>query len=396
MPKVADHAKSLPASPIRKLTPFAEQAKADGKHVFHLNIGQPDISTPAVFFDAVRNADLDVLAYSPSAGITPLRQKIADYYGRIGTTITTDNILVTTGASEALTFVFNAILDPGDEVIVLEPFYANYLSFCLQNLGTLVPITTSIEDDFALPSIEAFEAKITERTRAIVICNPSNPTGVCYDAATLKQLEAICKKHDLFLITDEVYREFTYGRPMPPSALTLEGMDDHVIVIDSISKRFSACGARIGVLVTRNQSVFDTAMKMAQARLSPPTFGQIGATAVYDLPDSFYREMVAEYSSRRDLLKSSLDKISGVTCPNINGAFYAMVRLPVDDTEKFCRWLLEDFQLDGKTVMMAPGAGFYATEGLGHNEVRIAYVLQESDLAMAIDCLEAGLKEYNA
>ena len=349
-----------------------------------------------MFFDAIRDADLDVVAYSPSAGIAELREKIAKYYGRIGTTITSDNVLVTTGASEALTFVFNAILDPGDEVIVLEPFYANYFSFCLQHLGKLVPITTRIEDDFALPGIEAFEAKISDRTRAIVICNPSNPTGVCYDASTLKQLEAICKKHDLFLITDEVYREFTYGQPMPPSALTLDGMDDHVVVIDSISKRFSACGARVGAMVTRNESLFETVLKMAQARLSPPSFGQIGATAVYDLPDSFYRDTVAEYSSRRDLLKSSLDKIPGVTCPNINGAFYAMVRLPVDDSEKFCRWLLESFQLDGKTVMMAPGAGFYASEGLGHDEVRIAYVLNNKDLAMAIECLDAGLREYNA
>ena len=273
MPTVANHSKQLPASPIRKLTPFADQAKAAGKHVYHLNIGQPDIPTPPSFFAAIRDASLDVLAYSPSAGTIELREKIVDYYGRFGAEISTDNIVVTTGASEALLFVFNAILDPGDEVIVLEPFYANYFSFCLQNLGNVVPITTSIEDDFALPSVEAFEAKITDRTRAIVICNPANPTGVTYDAATLEQLQSICKKHDLYLVADEVYREFIYGSSTPPSALTLEGMEENVIVIDSISKRFSACGARIGCLVTRNEVVFDTVMKMAQARLSPPTFG---------------------------------------------------------------------------------------------------------------------------
>jgi aspartate aminotransferase len=394
MPQVATHAKSLPASPIRKLMPFADRAKAAGKHVFHLNIGQPDISTPPAFFDAVRNSEFDVLAYSPSAGIADLRKKIVDYYSRVGPKITVDNVLVTTGASEALQFVFNAILDPGDEVIVMEPFYANYLSFCLQNLGKIVPVTTCVEDNFALPSVEAFEEKISAKTRAIMICNPSNPTGVCYDESTLRQLEQIAKKHDLFLITDEVYREFIYGESKPPSALTLEGMEEHVIVIDSVSKRFSACGARIGCLVTRNDDVFQSTMKMAQARLSPPTFGQLGAAAVYDLPDSFYQGVVQEYSARRDLVKSSLDQMDGVTCPDINGAFYAMVRLPVEDSEDFCQWILESFSHEGNTVMMAPGAGFYATEGLGKNEVRIAYVLNETDLGSAMACLAAGLKEY--
>ena len=394
MPQIAQHARDLPASPIRKLAPFADSAKKAGKHVFHLNIGQPDIATPPAFFDAVRNADLNVLAYSPSAGIEELRTKIAAYYGRVGTTIGANDIIVTTGASEALQFVFNAILDPGDEVIVMEPFYANYLSFCLQNLGKIVPVSTSVDDNFALPSVEAFEEKISPRTRAIMVCNPSNPTGVCYDEATLRQLEQIAKKHNLFLITDEVYREFIYDSSKPPSALMLEGMDEHVIVIDSVSKRFSACGARIGCLVTRNQQVIQTTMKMAQARLSPPTFGQIGAEAVYDLPSSFYEEVVREYSGRRDLLKASLDKMDGVTCPNINGAFYAMVRLPVENAEHFCQWMLESFDHEGKTVMMAPGAGFYATEGLGKNEVRIAYVLNESDLSSAMECLSEGLKAY--
>lgn len=396
MPQIASHAKHLPASPIRKLVPFADSAKAAGKHVFHLNIGQPDIATPPAYFDAVRGADMEVLAYSPSAGIAELREEIVNYYRRVGPKISVDNVIVTTGASEALQFVFNAILDPGDEVIVMEPFYANYLSFCLQNLGTIVPVTTSVDDNFALPSVEAFEEKITSKTRAIMICNPSNPTGVSYDASTLDQLEQIAKQHDLFLITDEVYREFIYGETKPPSALTLDGMDAHVIVVDSISKRFSACGARIGCLVTRNKEVFDTTMKMAQARLSPPTFGQLGAAAVYDLPDSYYAGVVKEYSARRDLLKKSLDAIEGVTCPNIDGAFYAMVRLPVEDSEDFCRWMLESFDHEGNTVMMAPGAGFYATEGLGKNEVRIAYVLNETDLGKAMTCLAEGLKAYNA
>ncbi len=394
MPQVASHARQLPASPIRKLMPYADAAKSAGRHVFHLNIGQPDIQTPPAFFDAVRNADIDVLAYSPSPGILTLREKIVDYYGRVGPQLSVDNVLVTTGASEALQFVFNAILDPGDEVIVMEPFYANYLSFCLQNLGSIVPVTTSVDDDFSLPSVEAFEEKITPQTRAIMICNPSNPTGVCYSGETLKQLEAIVRKHDLFLITDEVYREFVYGQEMPPSALMLDGMEQHVIVIDSVSKRFSACGARIGCLVTRNADVFDATMKMAQARLSPPTFGQLGAAAVYDLPQSFYENVAKEYSARRDLLKKSLDEIEGVTCPDINGAFYAMVRLPVSDSEVFCQWMLESFEHDNNTVMMAPGAGFYATEGLGKNEVRIAYVLNEADLAAAMTCLAEGLKAY--
>ena len=396
MPQIASHAQALPASPIRKLVPFADAAKAAGKHVFHLNIGQPDIATPPAYFEAVRNADMEVLAYSPSAGIAPLRKKIVEYYGRVGPQISVDNVIVTTGASEALQFVFNAILDPGDEVIVMEPFYANYLSFCLQNLGTIVPVTTSVDDNFALPSVEAFEEKITSKTRAIMICNPSNPTGVSYDASTLDQLETIAKKHNLFLITDEVYREFIYGQTKPPSALTLDGMDEHVIVVDSISKRFSACGARIGCLVTRNKQVYDATMKMAQARLSPPTFGQLGAAAVYDMPESYYAGVVKEYSARRDLLKKSLNEIEGVTCPDIDGAFYAMVRLPVEDSEDFCRWMLESFEHEGNTVMMAPGAGFYATEGLGKNEVRIAYVLNESDLAKAMVCLREGLKAYNA
>ena len=394
MPQVASHARQLPESPIRKLVPFADAAKAAGKHVFHLNIGQPDIKTPAAFLDAVKHSNIEVLEYSPSAGHLGLRQAIADYYARCGPQITPDNVLVTTGASEALNFVFNAILDPGDEVVVMEPFYANYLSFCLQNLGKIVPVTTNVEDNFALPPVEAFEEKISDRTRAIIVCNPSNPTGVTYSAETLEKLRGLVEKHNLFLIVDEVYREFVYTDPSPPSALELEGLDEHVIVIDSTSKRFSACGARIGCLVTRNREVLKATLAMAQARLSPPTFGQIGAEAVFGIDAKYYKEIEDEYRGRRDLLKWSLSKIEGVVCPEIDGAFYAMVRIPVDDSEKFCRWMLESFDHDGNTVMMAPGAGFYATPGLGRDEVRIAYVLNNADLAKAMQCLEAGLKAY--
>ncbi len=394
MPHVASHALQLPQSPIRKLVPFADAAKAAGKHVFHLNIGQPDIKTPAAFLEAVQNSNIEVLEYSPSAGHLGLRQAIADYYARVGPKITSDHVLVTTGASEALNFVFNAILNPGDEIIVMEPFYANYLSFCLQNLGKIVPVTTRIEDNFALPEVAEFEKKITPRTRAIVVCNPSNPTGVTYSAETLEKLRGIVEQHDLFLIVDEVYREFVYTEPSPPSALELEGLDEHVIVIDSTSKRFSACGARVGCLVTRNEEVLKTTLKMAQARLSPPTFGQIGAEAVFGIKSDYYQQIESEYRGRRDLLKWSLNKIDGVLCPEIDGAFYAMVRLPVDDSEKFCRWMLESFEYEGSTVMMAPGAGFYATEGLGRDEVRIAYVLNTADLAKAMSCLEAAVGAY--
>jgi aspartate aminotransferase len=395
MPKISTHALNLPASPIRKLVPFADAAKARGTHVYHLNIGQPDIPTPPEFFAAIQQANLKVLEYSPSAGIKNLREQIVEYYGRLGHAISVDEVLVTVGASEALSFVFNAIMDEGDELIAPEPFYANYLSFCLQNRGKIIPVTSRIEDDFALPPIEDFESRITERTKAILICNPSNPTGVCYLKEALEQLREIAKKHDLFLIVDEVYREFIYSDDdATTSALSLNGIESNVIVIDSISKRFSACGARIGCIVSRNEELVDTITKMAQARLSPPTFGQLGAAAVYKFPQSFYESITQEYSRRRDIVKSSLDEIEGVVCPNIDGAFYAMVRLPVEDSEDFCRWMLESFSHEGATVMMAPGAGFYASENLGKDEVRIAYVLNEKDLQHAMGCLKAGLGEY--
>lgn len=395
MPKFSDRAQRLPSSPIRKLAPFADAAKARGTKVYHLNIGQPDIATPPQFFEAIAKADLQTLAYSPSAGFESLREQIAAYYVRLGHEIKVDNVLVTTGASEALDFVFRAILDPEDEIVSPEPLYANYLSFSLGTDSVIVPVTSGVDEDFALPSIAAFEERITPKTRAILICNPSNPTGIVYPREALLQLQTIAKKHDLFLIVDEVYREFVYDADESHfSSLGLTEIQDNVIVIDSVSKRFSACGARIGCIVSRNQALMQQVLKMAQARLSPPTLGQVGAEAVYQLPPDFYDGVVKEYSKRRDLVRSALDKMEGVVCPKITGAFYAMVRLPVEDSEDFCRWLLEEFSHNGATVMMAPGAGFYATPGLGKDEVRIAYVLNSDDLMAAMDCLEAGLKAY--
>ena len=384
----------MPASPIRKLVPFSDAAKERGTKVYHLNIGQPDIPTPPVFFQAINQADLEVVAYSPSAGIDPLREQIQQYYGRLGHELNQDNVLVTTGASEALSFIFAALMDPSDEVIVPEPFYANYLSFTLAKDSKIVPVTSRIEDDFCLPSVEDFEAAITPRTKAILICNPGNPTGVLYPQEALQRLREVAEKHDLFIIADEVYREFAYDGSTHHSCLSMKGFEQNVVVVDSISKRFSACGARIGCVISRNDELMSIVLKQAQARLSPPTLGQIGATAMYQLPQSYYDQVATEYSARRDLLKESLDKIPGVLCPKVNGAFYAMVRLPVDDSEVFCRWILEEFSHNGTTVMMAPAAGFYATPGLGKDQVRIAYVLNKQDLAAAMDCLAAALKAY--
>ncbi len=394
MPEISQKARQLPASPIRKLVPYAEVAKKRGVEVYHLNIGQPDIPTPKVYFEAIQQAHLEVLAYSHSAGIEPLRERILDYYARLGHIIGMDQLIVTTGASEALNFVIASCTNSADEIIVPEPFYANYNSFSIHNQASIVPITTRIEDNFALPPIEAFEALITERTKAIMICNPGNPTGILYPKKALLKLRELVLKHDLFLIADEVYREFVYGGEVHQSVLGLEGLEEHVIVIDSISKRFSACGARIGCVISRNKTLMSSILKMAQARLSPPTLAQIGAEAVYQLPASYYQEVAEEYASRRDVLLSELNKIEGVHCPAVNGAFYAIVRLPVNDTEDFCKWMLESFSHKGATVMMAPAAGFYATPGLGMDEVRIAYVLNAKNLKAAMSCLEAGLAAY--
>lgn len=394
MPTISQRAQALPASPIRKLVPFAESAKKRGVKVYHLNIGQPDIETPPAFMQSIREAPIKVLEYSHSAGIESLRSKIVDYYQRWNLPLTVDQIIVTNGASEAINFACSAMLDPSDEIIIPEPFYANYLSFAMGSNGVAVPVPTCIEDNFALPDIAEFEAKISSRTKAIMICNPSNPTGVLYPQAALKKLGEIARKYNLFLIADEVYREFNYGREAFYSALALAGMENHVVVVDSISKRFSACGARIGCVVSRNSELMQGIMKMAQARLSPPTLGQIGASAVYGLGADYYGAIVKEYSHRRDILKSALDQMPGVLCPQVDGAFYAMVRLPVEDSDHFCQWMLENFSYQGATVMMAPGSGFYATEGAGKNEVRIAYVLNANDLKYAMECLAEGLKAY--
>ncbi len=394
MPTLSARAALLPASPIRKLVPFAEAARKRGTHVYQLNIGQPDIETPPAFFQAIQDANLKVLAYSHSAGNESLRNEILAYYARLGHQLELNQVLVTTGASEALNFVFASILNAGEEIIIPEPFYANYNSFSLAKDARVVPITTRIEDNFALPPIAEFEKLITPKTRAILICNPGNPTGILYPRESLEQLREIVLKHDLFLIADEVYREFVYDGLAHHSTLGLAGLEEHVIVVDSISKRFSACGARIGCILSRNNELMASALKMAQARLSPPTFGQIGAEAVYGLPATFYETIVQEYAARRDALKAALAGMEGVLCPEVNGAFYAMVRLPVDDSERFCQWMLEEFTYNGSTVMMAPAGGFYATPGMGKNEVRIAYVLNQHDLAVAMECLQAGLAAY--
>ena len=394
MLKFSDRAYYLPSSPIRKLAPYADTAKAAGTHVYHLNIGQPDVPTPPEFFEAFNKADVKVLAYSPSAGTTGLRTQIANYYDRLGYPLDVDQILVTTGASEAISFIVAAICNPGEEIIVPEPFYANYHAFAVASGAEVRTVSSTIEDNFALPPIESFKEQIHSKTRAIMICNPGNPTGVLYPREALQELVKLAVENDLFLIADEVYREFVYDGAEHHSVLGVPGADSHVIVVDSISKRFSACGARIGCIISRNQELLDVAMKMAQARLCPPAFGQIGAEAVYQLPQSFYDEVVAEYKTRRDLVKSAIGKIEGAVCPKINGAFYAMVKLPVENTEHFCQWLLEEFTYEGATVMMAPGAGFYATPGKGLDEVRIAYVLNLDDLAAAMECLKQGLLAY--
>ncbi|MEM8899485.1 MAG: pyridoxal phosphate-dependent aminotransferase [Bacteroidota bacterium] len=396
MPGLSKRADRIKESPIRKLVPIAEATKKRGTQVFHLNIGQPDIKTPKRWFEAIEKADTTVLKYSQSAGMPELREAIQGYYRRLGHELAISNINVTTGASEALSFVFASIMDEGDQVIVPEPFYANYNSFSLGVDAEVVPLTTRLEDDFALPEPEAFAEKITDKTKAILICNPGNPTGILYPETALKKLADIAREKNIYLIADEVYREFTYGEERHTSILSFDHLHEQAIVVDSVSKRFSACGARIGCIISRNDRLMNAVLKFSQARLCSPTLGQIGATAVYDLPTSFYEEVKAEYKRRKETLVSSLRNIPGVICPEINGAFYAIVRLPVKDSEHFCKWMLEDFSYEGATVMMAPAAGFYKTAGLGLDEVRIAYVLKEEDLQKAMTCLEKGLEAYPA
>jgi aspartate aminotransferase len=395
MLNISHRGQQMPASPIRKLVPFAEAAKKRGIKVYHLNIGQPDIETPKQIMDAVRHVDFAVLEYSHSAGNESYRRKLVQYYRKTGITVDHNQIIVTTGGSEAILFGFMSCLDAGDEVITPEPFYANYNGFAVAADVVVKPITSVIENGFALPPIEDFEKAITPKTKAIVICNPNNPTGYLYSREEMETLKEIIVKHNLYLFADEAYREFCY-EGVHFSAMHLQGVDDHVIMMDTISKRYSACGARVGALVTRNKKVLDTALKFAQARLSPPSFGQILGEAAVDLPDDYFDETKAEYSKRRDTIVNRLNAMPGVFCPNPGGAFYAIARLPIDDADKFCQWLLESFNYDNQTVMLAPATGFYGTKGLGTNEVRLAYVLNTGDLNKAMDCLEKALEQYQS
>ena len=382
----------MPASPIRKLVPYAEAAKKRGIKVYHLNIGQPDIETPKLVLDAVRNSNFKVLEYSHSAGNESYRKKLVGYYKSVGIDVTYDQIIITTGGSEAILFGFMACLDPGDEVIIPEPFYANYNGFAVAAGVTVVPVTSNIESGFALPAIAEFE-KNTAKTKAIEICNPNNPTGYLYTEAEMLALKELIIKHDLYLFSDEAYREFCYeGKQI--SAMHLTGVDEHVVLMDTISKRYSACGGRIGALVTKNKSLLDAVMKFAQARLSPPSFAQIAGEAAIDLPSNYFDTTKAEYKSRRDLIVKRLNAMDKVFCPNPGGAFYAMAKLPIDDADVFCQWLLEDFNYNNQTVMLAPATGFYGTEGLGKQEVRLAYVLNLEDINKAMDCLEKALQVY--
>ena len=383
----------MPPSPIRKLVPYAEAAKKKGIKVYHLNIGQPDIETPPAIMDAVRNADIKVLEYSHSAGNLSYRQKLTKYYKSVGIDVTADEIMITTGGSEAILFGFFSCLNPGDEVIIPEPFYANYNGFACAAGVKVIPITSSIETGFALPPISAFEQVISPRTKGIVICSPNNPTGYLYSKEEMLALKEICLKHNLYLFSDEAYREFCYDGEYV-SAMHLEGMDQHVVLMDTISKRYSACGARLGALVTKNKEVYNTALKFAQARLSPPGLAQIMGEAAIDLPADYFEGPKAEYLSRRNVLVQRLNAMPGVYCPTPGGAFYAIARLPIDDADRFCQWLLEEFSFENQTVMLAPATGFYGTAGLGKNEVRLAYVLNTESLNSAMDCLEAALKAY--
>ncbi len=383
----------MPASPIRKLVPYAEIAKSKGIKIYHLNIGQPDIETPKQILDAVRHSDFKILEYSHSAGNESYRRKLVDYYRSVDIQVTHQDIIITTGGSEAILFAFIACLDRGDEVIIPEPFYANYNGFATEAGVVVKPITSSIKTGFALPPIEDFEKAITEKTKAIMICNPNNPTGYLYSRKEIETLKTIIHKYDLFLFSDEAYREFCYSGDHF-SAMQLSGVEDHVILMDTISKRYSACGARIGAFISRNKLVLQTVIKFAQARLSPPGFGQILGEAALDLPADYFQGTKAEYQLRRDILVKRLNDMPGVFCPEPGGAFYAIASLPVDDADAFCQWLLESFNHNGSTVMLAPASGFYGTEGLGKNEVRLAYVLNKESINAAMDCLEAALAAY--
>jgi len=394
MPVISLKGKTMPASPIRKLVPFSEEAKKRGTKVYHLNIGQPDIETPENVMNKIRNIDLKVLEYSHSAGMISYRKKLVEYYRKFGIEVTPEEMIVTTGGSEAILFAMNSCLDPGNEIIIPEPFYANYNGFALTSGVVIKPIDSVIENGFALPPIRAFEDAITPRTKAIMICNPNNPTGYLYSKEELEFLREIVLKHDLFLFSDEVYREFTYDGRQHYSVMNLKGIEDNAVLLDSISKRYSACGARIGVLISKNKEVICTALKFAQARLSPPTFGQIAAEEAINTPYSYFTKVLEEYHRRRNIVVESINKIPGCFCPQPGGAFYAVARLPIDNSDKFCQWLLEEFSFKGQTVMLAPATGFYSTKGRGLDEVRISFVLNVNDLKNAMKCLEEALKVY--
>ncbi len=390
---ISQRGQAMPASPIRKLVPYAEAAKKKGIKVYHLNIGQPDIETPKMILDAVRHSDFKVLEYSHSAGNESYRRKLVGYYESVGIHVNYNEIIVTTGGSEAIQFGFMACLDAGDEVIIPEPFYANYNGFAVAAGVKVLPVTSFIENGFALPPIAEIEKKITTRTKAIVICNPNNPTGYLYSYDEMQQLKEIILKYNLYLFSDEAYREFCYeGHQV--SAMHLQGVDENVIIMDTISKRYSACGGRIGAFITKNKTVLDAVMKFAQARLSPPSFAQIAGEAAIDLPADYFDTTKAEYKSRRNLIVKRLNAMKGVFCPNPGGAFYAMAKLPIDDADIFCQWLLESFQFENQTIMLAPATGFYGSPGLGKQEVRLAYVLNLDDINKSMDCLEKALEVY--
>ncbi len=394
MPSISEKGQAMPESPIRKLVPFANDAKKKGRHVYHLNIGQPDIKTPEIALEAIRNSNIKVLSYSQSEGSEAYRNKLANYYHSKHIDVDHNEIIVTTGGSEALLFAFGSIMDPDDEIIIPEPFYANYNGFTTASGVTIVPIVSRFEDNFALPPIAAFEKLITPKTKAILICNPGNPTGYLYSHDELEQLSELVKKHDLFLIADEVYREFCYEGAKHYSIMSDETLTEHAIMIDSVSKRYSMCGARIGCLVSRNKAVIKTALKFAQARLSPPSYAQIASEAALDTPPEYFTQVINEYVVRRNVLVDGLEAIPGVRVAKPNGAFYCVAELPVDDTDHFAQWLLSDFELNGETVMVAPAAGFYATAGLGKNQVRIAYVLNTVELKKCIEIIALALKAY--
>ena len=396
MPKISHKGKLMPESPIRKLVPYSEIAKKKGNKVYHLNIGQPDIKTPEVAMKAVKNLDLTILEYSHSAGNESYRKKLAAYYTNQGIPVKTEDIIITTGGSEALMFAMGSTMDQGDEIIIPEPFYANYNGFSTASGINVVPVISTIETRFALPAIADFEKLITPKTKAILICNPGNPTGYLYSKEEIMQLADLVKKHDLFLISDEVYREFTYDGDIHYSVMNVPGLEEHAIMIDSVSKRYSMCGARIGCIVSKNKELMTTAMKFAQARLSPPTIEQIASEAALDTPQSYFDEVISEYRERRDTLIEELNKIEGVIVSKPKGAFYCIAQLPIDNADKFAQWLLESYDLNGETVMVAPAAGFYSTPGMGLSQVRIAYVLKKEDLVSAVRILKAAIPVYNA